>query len=220
MSTPQQDSLTYMEKWIYVFFSIEISLMLTERIRLTSKILKFNLIFCEHQIIWRAHYNLHRKSISVNILDSFRVSKRNETFFTELSRNSWFHSLSLPFSPFFFFGGGTTCCSCKPHFILAVVHTATIIGNQNGHRFCWVHKVNFFCVSCLTTWFLWLTLAIFIKFVKVTDGLWVLLSQETTVMLSSAVHGVVGLLRIANWSFWRFLRYWQLPCLPWINRTS
>jgi len=41
-------------------------------------------------------------------------------------------------------------------------------------------------------------LAIFIKLVEVTDGLTLgLLSQETTVMLSSAVHGVVGLLRIA-----------------------
>lgn len=162
-------------------------------------IFKFNLIFCVHQIIWRPHYNLHRKSISVNnIFDFFRVSKQNETFFTELSKNSPFPSLfiSLPFCYFFFFG--TTGYSCEPHFVLAVVDTVMIISNRNGHRFGWVHKANYF-LCCL---FSKLVLMAYIgDFHQISWSEWSslgLLSQETTVMVSSAVNGVVGLLCIAS----------------------
>lgn len=106
-------------------------------------------------------------------------------------------SLSLSiFVTFFFFG--TTGYSCEPHFVLAVADTLMIISNRNGHRFGWVHKANYF-LCCL---FSKLVLMAYIgDFHQIYWSEWSslgLLSQETTVMVSSAVNGVVGLLCIAS----------------------
>ena len=71
MSTPQQDSLSYMEKWIYDFFFNLNCPTADRKDRLISKILKFNLIFVyiksfEDRIIIciKVHFSQHPRLFS------------------------------------------------------------------------------------------------------------------------------------------------------------